>query len=74
MPTDMTGQTLVALTLQPDDDTDAASHTPSNEGDILIAVALTAIVAVVFCFDMIRTWWETNQWRRDARRRRRELR
>jgi hypothetical protein len=29
-------------------------------------------VAAVFGFDMLRTWWNTNQWRREARRRRRE--
>jgi hypothetical protein len=28
--------------------------------------------AAVFGFDMLRTWWNTNQWRREARRRRRE--
>jgi hypothetical protein len=63
---------LVALTLQPED-----SDTPPvavGEGDVILFVAFVAIVVLVFGFDMARTWWETTRWRRDARRRRREIR
>ena len=63
---------LVALTLQPEDsDVPPGSLT---EGDVILIVAFVAIVALVFGFDMARTWWETTRWRRDARRRRREMR
>lgn len=63
---------LVALTLQPDEE--PAPTIALTEGDLLIAAAVVVIIGVVLGFDMIRTWWETNRWRREARRRRRELR
>ena len=65
---------LIALVLQPDDEPAPLPHSPLSEGDLLIGVAFVVIIAAVFGFDMIRTWWETNEWRREARRRRRELR
>jgi hypothetical protein len=65
-------QALVALTLQPEDA--EAPGSPLSEGDVILFGAFVVIVAVVFGFDMARTWWETTRWRRDARRRRREIR
>jgi hypothetical protein len=66
--------TLVALLLQPDDEPTDAPVSPVSEGDILILGAFAIVVGIVFGFDLLRTWWDTNEWRRDARRRRRELR
>jgi hypothetical protein len=65
---------FVALTLQPDDEPASIPQSGITDGDLAIAATFAIIVGVVFGFDLIRTWWETNQWRRDARRRRRELR
>jgi hypothetical protein len=64
---------LVALTLQPDDP-DAPPSRPFSDEELLIFGAFVTVVAAVFAFDMMRTWWESNEWRRDARRRRREQR
>lgn len=64
---------VIALTLQPDEPEVIPSN-PLNEGDAVVFIAFLVIIAVVFSVDMVRTWWETNQWRRDARRRRRDLR
>jgi len=63
---------FIALALQPED----AEIPPSTlgEGDVILFAAFVIIVAMVFGFDMARTWWETTRWRRDARRRRREIR
>jgi hypothetical protein len=66
--------TLVALALQPDDEPAVLPSNPLSEGDVLVFLAFVIIIAIVFSFDMIRTWWETNRWRRDARRRRRDMR
>jgi len=63
---------LVALTLQSEDSD--AQPGAFGEGDVILFVAFVAVIALVFGFDMARTWWETTRWRRDARRRRRELR
>lgn len=64
---------LVALALQPEPG-DLAPSSPLSEGDVILFAAFVVIVALVFGFDMARTWWETTRWRRDARRRRREIR
>jgi hypothetical protein len=64
---------LLALALQPDDAADIPSS-PVSEGDVVLIAAFVLLIVVVVGFDMFRTWWDTNQWRRDARRRRRELR
>ena len=63
---------LVALTLQPEDA--EAPQSTVNEGDVLLFGSFVVILALVFGFDMARTWWETTRWRRDARRRRRDIR
>jgi hypothetical protein len=63
---------LIALTLQPEDDD--APHSSLGDNDVILFGAFVVIVALVFGFDMARTWWETTRWRRDARRRRRETR
>ena len=62
---------LVALTLQPDEGAVLPSN-PLSDGDTMVFAAFVVIIAAVFGFDMLRTWWNTNQWRREARRRRRE--
>jgi hypothetical protein len=64
---------LISLVLQPDEPVVVPSN-PLSDGDLAIFAAFVVIIAAVFGFDMFRTWWDTNQWRRDARRRRRELR
>jgi hypothetical protein len=64
---------LVALTLQPDDDPGPPAN-PLSDGDVAIFAAFIVIVASVLLFDMIRTWWNTNEWRRRPRRRRRPAR
>jgi hypothetical protein len=65
---------LLALALQPAEEEYAVlPQSPLSEGDLLLFVGFIAILAVVFGFDMMRTWWDTNQWKRDARRRRRQM-
>ena len=64
---------LLALALQPDEPADLPSN-PLSEGDLLLFAAFVLLIGGVLGFDMLRTWWDTNQWRREARRRRRELR
>ena len=63
---------LIALALQPDDAD--VPQSAVGEGDIILFASFVVILALVFGFDMARTWWETTRWRRDARRRRREIR
>ncbi len=71
----MTNGPLIALVVQPEDDVpDGPPPSPISDGDWLIFLLFVAVVATVFGFDMMRTWWETNQWKRDARRRRKEMR
>jgi hypothetical protein len=67
--------TTLALSLwwQPEEPVTLPSS-PFSEGDVLLFIALVLVVAGVFGFDMVRTWWETNEWKRDARRRKREMR
>jgi hypothetical protein len=69
----MSAPTYVALTLaDPDaDEPDFIPKSPIGEGEIRILLAFALVIGAVFAFDMIRTWWETTRWRRDARRRRR---
>jgi hypothetical protein len=65
----------VALLLQPDGSGDTmASWSPFDHGEVEIIIALCFAIAGIFAFDMIRTWRETNRWKREARRRRRDLR
>jgi hypothetical protein len=65
---------LTALMLQPADEPAVLPPSPLSDGDLVIAAAFVIIIGVAFGFDMFRTWWDTNEWRREARRRRRELR
>ena len=65
---------LVALTLQPEDDLAPIPPSPLNDGDVAVFAAFIVIIAAVLGFDMIRTWWNTNEWRRRPRRRRRPVR
>jgi hypothetical protein len=62
----------MALALQPED-ADVPQSTV-GEGDAFLFASFVVVLALVFGFDMARTWWETTRWRRDARRRRREIR
>ena len=64
---------LIALVVQPDEPVDDAPRSALSEGDVAILLGLAIVITGVFSFDMARTWWETNSWRREARRRRREL-
>jgi hypothetical protein len=70
--TDLVKGPLIALTLQPEDA--EVPQSTVSESDVILFASFVAILALVFGFDMARTWWETTRWRRDARRRRRELR
>lgn len=65
---------LVALMLQPDAEGAVLPSNPLSEGDAVVFAAFVVLIAAVFGFDMLRTWWDTNQWRREARRRRRNIR
>jgi hypothetical protein len=68
----MSSPALVALTLaDPDPEEPSIPPSPIGEGEILIFTAFVVVIGSVFAFDMIRTWWETNRWRREERRRRR---
>ena len=66
----MIGSFLFAL--QPEQD--ALPSNPISDGDVVLLVAFVVVVVAVFAYDMIRTWWDTNAWKREARRRRREQR
>ena len=57
----------------PGEDYVVLPQSPLSEGDLLLFLGFILILAVVFGFDMLRTWWETNRWRRDARRKRRQM-
>jgi hypothetical protein len=63
---------LIALALQPEES--EVPQSAVSEGDGILFASFVVILALVFGFDMARTWWETTRWRRDARRRRREIR
>jgi hypothetical protein len=65
---------LVALILQPEDDSGTLPPSPVSDGDIIVFAIFVLIIAAVLGFDMIRTWWATNEWRRRPRRRRRPAR
>ncbi len=65
---------LVALTLQPEDDPAPIPPSPLSDGDVAVFAAFIVIIAAVLGFDMIRTWWNTNEWRRRPRRRGRPVR
>ena len=72
---DMIHGPLIALTLQPDEPpAEGPPPSPFADGDFLLFALFVVVVGGVFGFDMMRTWWETNRWKRDARRRRREMR
>ncbi len=65
---------LFALALQPPGEDYAVLPTsPFSEGDLALFITFVIILAAVFSFDMIRTWWETNQWKREGRRKRPKL-
>jgi hypothetical protein len=70
----MTSPACIALTLaDPDpEEPEFIPKSPIGEGEMLILISFALVIGAVFAFDMIRTWWETTRWRRDARRRRRE--
>ena len=60
---------IVALAVQPPgEDYVVLPQSPLSEGDLPLFIAFIIILAVVFGFDILRTWWATNRWRRDARR------
>ena len=60
----------MALFFQPEDAEDADPG-PSSDLGSSVFVLLAASIAAIFAFDVIRTWWQTNEWRREARRPRR---
>jgi hypothetical protein len=60
----------MALFFQPEDGEDANPSPSFNLGSSVF-VLLAVAIAAIFAFDMIRTWWQTNEWRREARRPRR---
>ena len=60
------------LFLQPDEPV-TLPPSPFSDGDLAVFAAFVIIVVGVVGFDMVRTWRETNQWKRNARRRRKEM-
>jgi hypothetical protein len=62
---------LLAAAQQPESD---IPQSPISESDALLFAGFVLVVGAIFAFDMVRTWWETNAWKREARRRRREQR
>jgi hypothetical protein len=60
---------LFALAVQPEEEVVAAPLLSAGEVELIIGLAL--MIGSVFALDMVRTWWETNRWRREERRRRR---
>jgi hypothetical protein len=61
----------LALFLQPPaDDADDSLPFISDIGSPLFIV-IAALIAVVVVFDLLRTWWQTNEWRRRTRDQRR---
>ena len=65
---------LIALTLQPEDDPPVLPSNPLSEGDLVVFAVFIVLLGIVFGFDIVRTWWDTNEWRREYRRRRRQPR
>ena len=66
---------MIGLSVQPPgEDYVVLPSSPLSEGDVLIFAGFLVILAVVFGYDMLRTWWETNRWKRDERRKRRQMR
>jgi len=65
---------LLALTLQPDDAPEGPPPSALSDEDVLLFALFVVVIGAVFGFDMMRTWRETNRWKREARRRRRETR
>ena len=63
---------LFALSLDPDE-AELIPRNPLSDGDHLVLIAFIAIVGMALGYELFRTWWNTNEWRREARRRRREL-
>jgi hypothetical protein len=68
---DMSGL-LFALVLQPEIGPLPIPRNPLSNGDVF--AAFIVIIASVLGFDMLRTWWNTNEWRRRPRRKRRPAR
>jgi hypothetical protein len=63
--------TLALFLQQPADDaSDDAPPFISEIGSPLFMV-IAAFIAVVVVFDLVRTWWQTNEWRRNTRHQRR---
>jgi hypothetical protein len=65
---------FAALLLQPDEEPVVIPPNPLSDGDHIIFAAFVVLITAVLGFDMFRTWWRTNEWRREARRRRRAIR
>jgi len=63
---------LFALRLQPEEGALLPSN-PFSDGDHVVLIAFIVVIGLVFGFEMFRTWWSTTEWRREAKRRRREL-
>ena len=62
----------LALFLQPEQGEPVDDGPPfiSEIGSPLFILVVT-LVGAIFAFDLIRTWWQTNEWRREQRRQRR---
>ena len=62
----------LAMFLQPEQE-DAVDDRPPFVSEIgsPLFVLIVAVIAAIFAFDVIRTWWQTNEWRRERRRQRR---
>jgi hypothetical protein len=60
----------LALFYQPED-TDVPDVAPASDFGMSVFVLLAVSIAAIFAFDVLRTWWQTNEWRRELRRPRR---
>ena len=60
----------MALFYQPED-ADVPESAPTSAFGTTAFVVLGVSIAAIFAFDVIRTWWQTNEWRRELRRPRR---
>jgi hypothetical protein len=62
-----------ALVIEPSSDDPGDNNAPpfiSEIGSPLFVLIVT-VIAAVFLVDVVRTWWQTNEWRRSQPRQRR---
>ncbi len=65
--------TTFALVIDPSSDAPGDDDAPPFISDIgsPLFILIVTLIAAVFLVDVVRTWWQTNQWRRSQPRQRR---